>query len=129
VRRESKQKRVRERGTTRGLSAAYLEPDHEDGSDDENAISLAAIKKKYKQDAKSGGKGVHLLSTFKIASKPFLFTERQNIYSSDDDDSDIETRKAAKGSKTKALRESDDDEEGGESVASASGGSNDSGSD
>jgi RNA polymerase-associated protein LEO1 len=62
VRRESKQKRVRERGTTRGLSAAYLEPDHEDGSDDENAISLAAIKKKYKQGAKGGEKGVHLLS-------------------------------------------------------------------
>lgn len=64
MRRESKQKRVRERGTTRGLSAAYLEPDHEDGSDDENAISLAAIKKKYKQGVK-GGKGEHLLSRIK----------------------------------------------------------------
>lgn len=61
MRRESKQKRVRERGATRGLSANYLEPDHEDGSDDENAISLAAIKKKYKQ----GAKGVHLMSNLK----------------------------------------------------------------
>jgi RNA polymerase-associated protein LEO1 len=62
VRRESKQKRIRERGTSRGLSANYLEPDHEDGSDDENAISLAAIKKKYKQ----GGKGQLILD---IANK------------------------------------------------------------
>jgi RNA polymerase-associated protein LEO1 len=50
MRRESKQKRVRERGAGRGLSAGYLEPDNreEDGSEDEGAISLAAIKSKYK---------------------------------------------------------------------------------
>jgi hypothetical protein len=41
---------VRERGAGRGLSASYLEPDNreEDGSEDEGAISLAAIKSKYK---------------------------------------------------------------------------------
>jgi RNA polymerase-associated protein LEO1 len=50
LRRESKQKRVRERGASRGLSASYLEPDRfEEGSDDDNAISLAAIKNKYKK--------------------------------------------------------------------------------
>ena len=50
LRRESKQKRVRERGAGRGLSASYLEPDNreEDGSEEEGAISLAAIKSKYK---------------------------------------------------------------------------------
>jgi hypothetical protein len=50
LRRESKQKRVRERGAGRGLSAGYLEPDNreEEGSEDEGAISLAAIKSKYK---------------------------------------------------------------------------------
>jgi hypothetical protein len=41
---------VRERGAGRSLSAGYLEPDNreEDGSEDEGAISLAAIKNKYK---------------------------------------------------------------------------------
>jgi hypothetical protein len=41
---------VRERGASRGLSAGYLEPDNreEEGSEDEGAISLAAIKNKYK---------------------------------------------------------------------------------
>jgi RNA polymerase-associated protein LEO1 len=50
LRRESKQKRVRERGAGRSLSAGYLEPDNreEEGSEDEGAISLAAIKSKYK---------------------------------------------------------------------------------
>jgi len=50
LRRESKQKRVRERGAGRGLSASYLEPDNreEEGSEEEGAISLAAIKSKYK---------------------------------------------------------------------------------
>lgn len=51
LRQESKQKRVRERGATRGLSTSYLEPDA-DGSDEEG-ISLTAIKNKYKK----GGKG------------------------------------------------------------------------
>lgn len=49
MRRESKQKRVRERGAGRGLSANYLEPDREDGSEDEGAISLNAIKGKFKK--------------------------------------------------------------------------------
>lgn len=52
MRRESKQKRVRERGAGRGLSTSYLEPDQE-GSDDDTGISLSAIKSKYKK----GGKG------------------------------------------------------------------------
>jgi RNA polymerase-associated protein LEO1 len=53
LRRESKQKRVRERGASRGLSTGYLEPDNreEEGSEDEGAISLAAIKNKYKNKA------------------------------------------------------------------------------
>lgn len=52
VRRESKQKRVRERGAGRGLSTSYLEPDQE-GSDDEGGISLSAIKSKYKKGGKA----------------------------------------------------------------------------
>jgi len=45
---------MRERGANRSLSSSYLEPDREgeDVSDDEGAISLAAIKNKYKPGAK-----------------------------------------------------------------------------
>lgn len=53
MRRESKQKRIRERTATgRGMSGSYLEPDRYEDSEDEGAISLTAIKNKYK---KGGG--------------------------------------------------------------------------
>lgn len=48
MRRESKQKRVKEKASNRGLSANYLEPDNYD-EDDEGTISLAAIKNKFKK--------------------------------------------------------------------------------
>ena len=54
MRRESKQKRIRERSTTgRGMSGNYLEPDRDgyDDSEDEGAISLNAIKNKFKRGA------------------------------------------------------------------------------
>lgn len=50
IRRESQQRRIRERAHQRGLNAPYLED--EDGYDDDNAISLSAIKNKYKQGSK-----------------------------------------------------------------------------
>lgn len=52
MRRESQQRRVREKSHNRGLSASYLEGDQGDGDyddDDEGAISLSAIKKDYKR--------------------------------------------------------------------------------
>ncbi len=69
MRRESKQKRIRERmavggGGGRSVTGAYLEPDrggYED-SDDEGAISLAAIKNKYKKGQTPRGQHHHLLS-------------------------------------------------------------------
>jgi RNA polymerase-associated protein LEO1 len=75
VRRESKQRRMKERAQSRGLSANYLEPDRDDDDeDDEGAISLAAIKNKYK---KGGGRDI-----------------RPPIYSSESEGSDIEDRRA-----------------------------------
>lgn len=50
IRRESQQKRVRERSHTRGLTSSYLEGRDEDDDDDEEAISISAIKNKYKQN-------------------------------------------------------------------------------
>uniref|UniRef100_A0A3B4A0Q2 RNA polymerase-associated protein LEO1 n=1 Tax=Periophthalmus magnuspinnatus TaxID=409849 RepID=A0A3B4A0Q2_9GOBI len=65
IRRESQQRRVREKQHQRGLSSSYLEPDrYDDEEEGEEAISLAAIKSKYK----GGGE------------------ERARIYSSDSDE-------------------------------------------
>nr|CAG4637289.1 EOG090X0BPX [Ceriodaphnia reticulata]SVE73146.1 EOG090X0BPX [Ceriodaphnia reticulata] len=94
VRRESKQKRIRERTAMgRGMSGSYLEPDREgyEDSEDEGGISLTAIKNKYKR----GG----------------ARDSRPPIYSSEEDASDIEDRKAKKLERAKALRDSDEDEE------------------
>nr|SVE75970.1 EOG090X0BPX [Daphnia hispanica] len=101
VRRESKQKRIRERTATgRGMSGGYLEPDREgyEDSEDEGGISLTAIKKQYKR----GGP--------RDASH-----QRPPIYSSEEDGSDIEDRKAKKLERAKALPDDDDydDDAGG----------------
>ncbi|XP_028812376.1 RNA polymerase-associated protein LEO1 [Denticeps clupeoides] len=90
IRRESQQRRMRERQHQRGLSAGYLEPDrYEEDEDGEESISLAAIKSKYK-----GGGG--------------LREERARIYSSDSDEGS-EDDKAQRLMKAKKL---DSDEEG-----------------
>lgn len=49
IRRESQQRRMREKQHQRGLSSSYLEPDrYDDEEEGEEAISLAAIKNKFK---------------------------------------------------------------------------------
>lgn len=53
MRKETKVKRARERGANSNLSSSYLEPEREDGSDDENAISLSAIKNKFNKKSMS----------------------------------------------------------------------------
>lgn len=53
MRKETKVKRARERGANSTLNSSYLEPEREDGSDDENAISLSAIKNKFNKKNKS----------------------------------------------------------------------------
>uniref|UniRef100_A0AAY5L220 RNA polymerase-associated protein LEO1 n=1 Tax=Esox lucius TaxID=8010 RepID=A0AAY5L220_ESOLU len=68
IRREGQQRRMREKQHQRGLSAGYLEPDrYDDDEEGDEAVSLAAIKSKYK-----GGSG--------------LREERARIYSSDSDE-------------------------------------------
>uniref|UniRef100_A0A8C5T6S5 RNA polymerase-associated protein LEO1 n=1 Tax=Malurus cyaneus samueli TaxID=2593467 RepID=A0A8C5T6S5_9PASS len=72
IRRESQQRRMREKQHQRGLSASYLEPDRYDEEDEgDDAISLAAIKNRYK-----GG----------------IREERARIYSSDSDEGSDEDR-------------------------------------
>jgi hypothetical protein len=50
MRRDSKQKRVKERSSKHGLTSGYLEggAGEDDDSDDEEGVSLAAIKNRYK---------------------------------------------------------------------------------
>lgn len=55
VKRESQQRRMREKAHGRGMSSSYLEGGYEDEDDEDDAtISLSAIKKSYKQGAKRG---------------------------------------------------------------------------
>lgn len=59
MRKETKVKRARERGANSNLSSSYLEPEREDGSDDENAISLSAIKNKFNKKSATKSKCPH----------------------------------------------------------------------
>ena len=52
IRRESQQRRMREKAHQRGLNTNYLEGEYDDDDDDENTISLAAIKTNYKAQKK-----------------------------------------------------------------------------
>lgn len=87
-----------------GPNANAYSRDHEDGSDDEGAISLAAIKNKYKK----GG------------AAPSSKQSASQIYSDSDDGSegsDMDLRRHKKVDKSKiskALKDSDDDSQSGD---------------
>lgn len=84
VRRENKQRRVRERASAKGLSNSYLDDEY---SDEDNSISIAAIKNRYKK----GG-------------------VRPNIFTSDEDDgSDLEQGRRLE--KAKRLKDSEEEDE------------------
>jgi len=85
MRKDASKKRVREKGSSKGLSGGYLEDG--DDSDNDAAFSIAAIKAKYKP----GG------------AQP----KKKPIYSSDDD-SDLESKKGKKLEKAKGV-DSDSD--------------------
>jgi RNA polymerase-associated protein LEO1 len=71
MRRDSKQKRVKERSSKHGLTSGYLEggAGEDDDSDDEEGVSLAAIKNRYK-----GKKGENkLLASLSRRSAPTTF--------------------------------------------------------
>lgn len=93
MRRDSKMKRVRERAQSSRMTSGYLEEEGGD-SDQEDGISLAAIKNKYKKNKKGA--------------------DKQPIYSSDEEEeSDIETGKAKRleHAKKAAIRDSEEEEE------------------
>ena len=92
LRRDSMVNRKKERATGRGLSKGYLEG----GDSDEDGISLAKLKSQYKKGGKDYGK---------------------HTYSSEEDDSDVETKKAGRLEKAKAAIR--DSEESGHSDAAS----------
>ncbi|CAG5121753.1 unnamed protein product, partial [Candidula unifasciata] len=75
IRRESQQKRTREKSHGRGLTASYLEGRDEDEEEDDESFSISAIKNKYKQNKDA---------------------KRANIYSSDESEEEKESRKKTK---------------------------------
>ncbi|XP_023579790.1 RNA polymerase-associated protein LEO1 isoform X2 [Octodon degus] len=96
IRRESQQRRMREKQHQRGLSASYLEPDRYDEEEEgEESISLAAIKNRYK-----GG----------------IREERARIYSSDSDEGSEED-KAQRLLKAKKLNSDEEGEPSGKRKA------------
>lgn len=97
IRRESQQRRIREKAHARGLNSSYLEGEGDDEDEDDTSISLSAIKKNYKPGAKR---------------------DRANIYSSDSDDdydSEKEEKQNKKSLKAKKL-ESDEEDSGSDSA-------------
>lgn len=108
IRQKQTTKPKRSRDSAAHLNTSYR--DHDEGSDDEGAISIAAIKNKYKKGGaalkKSDAKG------------------HAAIYSSDEEGSDFEMRRSKKVDKTKALkalRDSDDEESEAGTVSEGSG--------
>ena len=104
MRRDSKQKRIRERAGQRGLNAGHLEGDYSD--DEDGTVSLAAIKNKYKRGGVTNRGG--------------------NVYSSDDDasdDSDVDKKaKRLEAAKVKnPIKESDSENEAASGKSSRSG--------
>jgi len=101
MRKESKVKRTKEKGASKGLSGGYLEDgEDEDESDDDATVSIAKIKNKYK----SGG--------------PASLKAKKPIYTSEDD-SDVETARAKKLQKAKGV-DSDSNRSRSNSKSSAS---------
>lgn len=79
---------------TSGANAGY--GDHDEGSDDEGAISISAIKNKYKK----GGAG---------ADKPIYSSDENEDDASDGSDFDTRRKKKDKSKPTKALKDSDEE--------------------
>eukprot|EP00092_Neocalanus_flemingeri_P095220 GFUD01121135.1.p1 GENE.GFUD01121135.1~~GFUD01121135.1.p1 ORF type:complete len:615 (-),score=221.68 GFUD01121135.1:41-1885(-) len=96
MRKDATKKRVREKGSSKGLSGGYLEDG--DDSDNDAAFSIAAIKAKYK----TGG------------AQP----KKKPIYSSDDD-SDLESKKGKRLEKAKGVDSDSDSARSARSAASS----------
>ncbi|CAG2108169.1 unnamed protein product [Medioppia subpectinata] len=100
IRRENKQRRARERSLIRGPTASYLEPDG-DEDDDEEGISIARIKDRFKRGSYSKYADDGDVSADESKA------EKEDI--EDDDDSDLDFRNEKKERKKAVVEDSDDD--------------------
>jgi len=92
IRRESHQRRLKEKAHQRGLTANYLEGNVDDDEDGDNVISLSSIKKQYKK-----------------GSQP-----RANIYSSNSEDDNFSEEERSKAKRLlKAKKLASDEESSG----------------
>ena len=91
MRRENKQRRIKEKAFKRGISSHYLETGY-DEEEDENTVSVSAIKKRHK-----GHKREQMTFTNDFLSiTPSFFLFCAAIYTSDDDSEDDGRRRSAK---------------------------------
>ncbi|CAG2183258.1 unnamed protein product [Oppiella nova] len=101
IRRENKQRRARERSLVRGPTASYLEPDG-DEDDDEEGISIARIKDRFKRGEYSKYTDEQDVSADE--------SKAPNDDNEDDDDSDLDFRNEKKKSDRKKIVEDSDDD-------------------
>ncbi|KRY18703.1 RNA polymerase-associated protein LEO1 [Trichinella patagoniensis] len=90
ARRETQQRRVKERPPVRGLSANYLEPDRNE-SEDEEGVSLSAIKRKYKTGAKDYIRAQHSTSEREDSDNALGNSRARNVKKRIDDDSESDS--------------------------------------
>ncbi|KRZ53413.1 RNA polymerase-associated protein LEO1 [Trichinella nativa] len=90
ARRETQQRRVKERPPVRGLSANYLEPDRNE-SEDEEGVSLSAIKRKYKTGAKDYIRAQHSTSEREDSDNALGNSRARNFKKRIDDDSESDS--------------------------------------
>ena len=139
IRRESQQRRLRERAHQRGVNTSYLEGDYDEDEEDDNEISLASIKKQFKPGARKGkflteraclllffifyliNRADILLSQgliciiMRLTTMSYDFNlgvdPRPNIYSSDsEEDSDFDEEKESRHTKKIVKKLEDSDE-------------------
>ncbi|GIY82158.1 RNA polymerase-associated protein LEO1, partial [Caerostris extrusa] len=110
IRRESKQRRIKDKPHSRGISSSYLERDQYD-EDEDGAISLSAIKNKYKKGAAASSKAIWTIySSDEVSDEEGKDKNQEETQADDDDDSDLDyfdRKKAEK--KTFIVEESDED--------------------
>lgn len=114
-RRESQQRRMREKNSTKGLTSSFMEQDMDDEEDFDD--SLAAIKNKFKKDVQGArSKPYHDVYSDDSENEAKLRNAKLDIQSDDDDSDDEEIRRkkeelARKKKAKKVIVESDDEDE------------------
>lgn len=115
-RRQNQQRRIREKSHSKGLSAGYLEDRYDESDEDNGAISLSAIKNRFK----SGRKGGEIYSSSDESDRERRLNkaklndddeEEDEDSIIDDDDDNIESKRSSSSKKKKKKVVVSDDED------------------